>query len=150
MRIENFLKKLFKYRIITRDDGELYLTRFYIYRKSAWWLPSIYIHCFHSSDHDPELHNHGWKKSISLILKGSYSEERRIPGSVRTKIFKPGMLNKIDKSTFHRVDLLTPRVWTLFISGTKNDPEWGFWDRHTGIYRPWQEHIKLKESKHAL
>ena len=138
--MERLLKKLFSYRTILRDDGELYLTRYYIFRKPVWWMPSIYIHCFHSSDHDEELHNHGWNRSLSLILKGSYKEEYRENNQVKSRTLKAGCCNYITKDTFHRIDLVTDKVWTLFISGTKSNPNWGFWDRHTDQYVSHQEH----------
>lgn len=139
-----FLSILNKREII-REDGKKYLTRYYIFRKPVRWMPSIYIHHFHSGDSDLELHNHEWKISASLILSGSYVEERRdSDDKIKTKIVSPGSLNIIKDSTFHRVDLITPEVWTLFISGHKGKPSWGFWDRHTGKFTQWEEFLNRK------
>lgn len=151
MNIENVLKKIFDYRVIKREDDELYLTRYYVFRKTYWWLPSVYIHCFHSSDYDMELHNHGWNRSVSFILKGKYLEERRAKdNSIKKRILKPFRINYIKKDTFHRVDLLTDKVWTLFISGTKKNPEWGFWDRYTGEYLNYEDFDKKKKAQYNV
>lgn len=143
-----FIIRIFKLKIreIERRNNELYLIRYYIYRKTFKWLPSIYLHCFHSSDEDLELHNHEWNISFSIILAGSYSEERLIKDkNIIRRIFKPGYFNIIRANDFHRVDLLTPRVWTLFISGPKFKDTWGFLDRNTFKFVPWQEHIQKKK-----
>jgi hypothetical protein len=165
-RIENFLLKFVDIfnldrRVISREDGEKYLTRYYIFRKPLKWMPSIYIHCFHNGDPDLELHDHPWSKSASFILDGSYLEEKRyktvdhsIPlcpsereqsllgprYNVNIRKFSPGNVNYIRGTDFHRVQLLTPKVWTLFISGPKIK-DWGFWDRHTGKYTNQEEFL---------
>lgn len=132
--LKKILDKFFKKTLIMRNDGEPYLTRYYLYRKHFWWLPSMYIHCFHSSDYDMELHNHPWKKSYSLILKGSYAEEYRDKNNaVKSRVLFPGNINYVPENKFHRVDLLSENVWTLFISGPKVQ-RWGFWNRHTNKY----------------
>ncbi len=157
MMIKKFFSQIFykflsllNTREIIREDGTKYLTRYYIFRKPVKWMPSIYIHHFHSSDSDLELHNHEWKISASLILYGSYAEERRgSDDKIKIKIVSPGSLNIIKGSTFHRVDLLTPEVWTLFISGHKGKSSWGFWDRHTGKFTQWEKFIKEKYNNPA-
>lgn len=144
-------------RIITRGDARPYLGRHYIFRtaslpedvqKYLGWMPSIYLHHFFTGDDEPELHNHPWGKSISLILLGGYSEERlerddstrRPTGTTRFKTYKPGMLNFIRKDDFHKVTLLEKDAWTLFIAGDR-EQDWGFYDRHTQEFFPWREHV---------
>jgi len=90
-----------------------------------------------------ELHNHPWRKSISFILSGKYLEQRLIDGKVVERILSPGKFNYIKANDFHRVELVTKRVWTLFISGSK-DQDWGFIDTETKNYTPWQEHTTKK------
>lgn len=148
--IENFCIKFATFfnlnvREIYRRDNNKYLTRYYIFRKPLKWLPSIYLHCFHASDEDLELHNHDWNRSVSFILTGSYLEERLINNKVVTRILKPGMMNYIRASDFHRVELQSDRVWTLFISGSKAKASgWGFIKRDTLEYVPWQKHVSQK------
>jgi len=156
-------------RVVSREDGEKYLTRYYIFRKPLKWMPSIYIHCFHNGDPDLELHDHPWSKSVSFILDGSYLEEKRyeidhplVPiihdlgenykyfeadlgprYNVNVRKLSPGNINYIRGTDFHRVQLLTPKVWTLFISGPKIK-DWGFWDRQTGKYTGQEEFLNRK------
>lgn len=145
------LQKLLSYlkrTTIYRDDNSRYLTRYYIFRKPLKWLPSIYIHQFHNGDKDLELHSHPWSLSLSFILKGSYLEEYRIGNKVFSRIKNPGNFNLISKDRFHRVDLITNEVWTLFISGPKVG-SWGFWNRDTGEYWDWTEHEKRRALRQA-
>ena len=147
----NFIEKLcinfatffnLNVREIYRRDNNKYLTRYYVFRKPFKWMPSIYLHCFHASDEDMELHNHDWNRSISFILSGSYLEERLVGNKVVTRTLKPGDINYIRANDFHRVELKSKRVWTLFISGSKIKASgWGFIDRETFKFVPWQEHV---------
>ena len=138
-RIASKLEK----RVIYRRDGQPYLIRHYILHGNRFkFLPGIYLHQFLSSDEDSELHNHPWRNSASLILAGEYTEERRVEDdSVEINRLSPGRLNIIRANDFHRVDLKTDCVWTLFFSGDRKQ-DWGFWDRDTGNYTPWQRHIQ--------
>lgn len=161
MRYMRFLEKLkdkildihesmdMEKRTITRKDDEPYLTRYYLFRKPVKWMPSLYLHCFHASDEDPELHNHPWDNSFSIILSGSYREEYRDKlGMVRSRFVKPGMFNFVSADKFHRIDLETDEVYTLFFSGRKTQG-WGFWNRNTSEYVDWKEHERIKALKAA-
>jgi hypothetical protein len=111
-----------------------YLTRWFVLRiKKYRWTPRIFIHKFLTSD--PEswlLHSHPFQGSFSIILWGSYREERLVNSEIVTKVFKPGMINILGKDACHRVDLLTPHVWTLFFTGgNKKKYSWKFIDRNT-------------------
>lgn len=89
--------RLLPKRVITRDDGDPYLERYYLagdpsglkyfpeserwlcwWQRPLTWLPCIYLHRFVASDADEELHNHPWQ-AASLIVAGGYVEERREP-----------------------------------------------------------------------
>lgn len=139
------------YKVIRRRDDSLYLTRYYIsHSTDSKYLPGIYIHCFHSSDQDLELHDHPWEKAMAIILSGSYREEvRQDDNYVLSRIMRPGNINYIKGDTFHRVDLASSRVWTLFISWNKKE-DWGFWNRHTNKYTQWEEFEKQKKNKPNL
>jgi hypothetical protein len=134
---------------IPKPDGSPYLTRYFILGEERPGV-NVFLHYFHSSDMDrsPEngsllLHNHSWKHSLSLILFGGYSEERRIhPKDERPRIirreFPAGSLNYINNKDVHRVDLLNEKKggWSLFMTSArphKND-RWYFWDRLTEEY----------------
>lgn len=143
LTLSKFASKL-ESRIIYRRDNKPYLTRYYIFRKPVKWLPSIYLHQFHSSDEDYELHNHPWDHSISFILFGSYKEEYREGDSVLSRILNIGNFNYVKKNKFHRIELQTKEVWTIFISGRKVQ-NWGFWDRHTKKFVSWQKHEQAQQ-----
>ena len=124
-------------RLITRSDDKPYLWRGYLLdddgdvdRKM-----NAFLHKFVSSDDVGILHCHPWESSVSFILLGSYretsalavdaSEGRKILYPPVVRDFMPGRKNIIKANTFHRVDLITPEVWTLFIHGPRVQP-WGF------------------------
>jgi hypothetical protein len=135
---------------ITRAADDRYLGRHYLFRKS--WLPrlehklrSLYLHHFWRSDYEDEVHNHPWRRSYSLILTGGYIEHRYVGGRIVTRRFLPGMINVIDSSDFHRVELIGRDCWTLFLSGPKV-AQWGFLDVATQTFLGWEAHMqKLAE-----
>ena len=151
--IEWLLKKIvvhLKHRTIRGPDGSSYLTRWYLWPsgprtsedevtpKSPF---AVFIHFFHRSDDDREQHNHPWTRSIALILKGGYVEER----GFEERTFKPGSVNIISKDDYHRVELLDPAngSWSLFIAGA-NAGSWGFKNAITGAHIPWKEYVGKK------
>lgn len=154
MKSEKILRKIaskLPQRIITRRNDEPYLTRNYIMRWKNRFLPNVYLHRFHESDEDSELHNHPWVWSVSFILVGQYDEEYiDNAGIIRRRIMKPGNINFIRQNDFHRVDLLTDKVWTLFIAGPRIDKpretSWGFWNRNTKEFVYWPEHDRRKKA----
>lgn len=146
-------------RIIRDRDGvSKYLSRFYLLGERrgrghegmgdegiADRIPfSPFLHRFHRSDNAGELHSHPWRWGISLILSGGYSEERRQPDdSVTRRVFRPGAINIIRATDYHRVDLLTDECWTLFIAGPKADT-WYFWNRETKKRCNWRGFVGLE------
>jgi hypothetical protein len=150
---ERLASKLEK-RVIYRRDGTPYLERYYIRHGSSSWLPGIYLHKFVSSDEDPELHNHPWGTSMSIILSGGYTEEQRVTlpddpldnnprHTVEFNKFSPGFINIVRRDDFHRVELDENPTWTMFFSGDRQQ-EWGFWNQQTNKYLHWEEHIRRK------
>lgn len=75
--IEWLLNKLFhRIDINGREDGEIYLRRWYIYPRRPQFKklePRLYLHKFYNGDRDRDLHDHPWHFS-SLILWGGYWE----------------------------------------------------------------------------
>lgn len=134
---------LFKKRTyVIYTDGKKYLQRTYIKKKG--WLPEIFLHRFYASDSDRHLHNHPWRWAKSLILSGSYKEERYywdiMPDSTWAPaiVWSPGKINSIKATDYHRVTLLSETVTTLFVAG-KRTQSWGFWV--DGKHVPWQEYV---------
>jgi hypothetical protein len=139
-------------RVVYRRDGAPYLERYYILHNGDYsWLPGIYLHKFVSSDEDPELHNHPWGTSLSLILSGGYTEEQRFklaPSTYQVEYnkFGPGFFNLVRRDDFHRIELDENPTWTLFFSGDRQQ-DWGFWSQDTGEFLHWEEHIKRKREQ---
>lgn len=162
--VESIAARLPTPRVIyDREGGSPYLSRYYLTQrprmpdgsapfdphgdpKSGVFWPDgvgLYLHRFHRSDDDGALHNHPWRWSLSLILVGGYSEERRRGTRVERRFVGPGSLNFIRATDFHRVDLVERDAWSLFLAGPKVG-SWGFWDRASGITTPWRDFIATK------
>lgn len=109
---------------IINHDGKPYLRRYYV---GTIPLLGIRIYLHHFVDSDPVgLHNHPAKLSVSLLLSGTYQEERRwcpIPDQRTIRL-----LNVLTADSMHRVLLFrdgagNPRdVWTLFFHTRKVMP----------------------------
>lgn len=137
-------------RTIRGPDGSPYLTRWYLWPGKPRSGPegndldvpfALFVHYFHRSDDDRDQHNHPWDVSAAIILAGGYHEER----GDHSRIFRPGSINVIRKSDYHRVELLKPKEgsWSLFVAG-KNVGSWGFRDADTGEHVPHGEYIARK------
>jgi hypothetical protein len=111
--------------------GVPYLDRYF----AAGWSPgarksgpAIFLHHFVASDPAVEVHSHPWGWSASVILAGAYREERCIGHGVdhrRVREYGPGDVNVLRADDRHRIDLLTPDCWTLFLAGSFEKP-WAF------------------------
>lgn len=112
-------------------------------RPGALWSRKrfgVYLHRFHSGDDERELHNHPWRWAVAVILAGGYVEERRDGDRVVVRRVRPGRVNVIRSSDFHRVDLFGRDAWSLFIAGPKFQG-CGFWNRVSKRFWPWREFI---------
>jgi len=136
--LHKFARLFYNRTFIIWTGGRKYLQRTYIKRKG--FFPEIFIHKFYASDSDRDLHNHPWNNAFSLILNGSYREERFVDNT-KTKTFfktlKPGMFNYIGINDYHRVSLMSEYVWTLFVA-FKRVQHWGFWEKNKFV--PWEEY----------
>lgn len=137
--------------VIVREEGVPYMTRYYLlggprdansrYSKAYfslahWFKWNIFLHCFHSSD-EPVPHNHPWP-GTSIILRGSYLEWRPSGnGCFDGRTLRPGDVNHLEPETFHWVELMTPKVWTLFFAGQRIQ-DWGFQTPEGFI--PWRKY----------
>lgn len=61
------------------------------------------------------------------------------PLKIEKHVVKPGSLNLIKDTDFHRVDLRDEKAgaWTLFFTGPRSR-DWGFLDRHTKEFKDWR------------
>jgi len=130
------------YRVLVnvpdKSIGQQYLDRWYIIPRNRFL--NIYLHHFQSDDDDRALHDHPWW-SVSFLLAGGVREvvpkgdnERLAykgePGITRNtpKQFVPYFRKK---GFIHRIILITPTAWTLFITGPIDSENgvgvWGFY-----------------------
>jgi hypothetical protein len=133
-------------RLIKIDDRP-YLERYYVGELAG---VTFYLHRFVSGDSERHLHNHPWWRSGSLILAGSYLEERVVDlcphasesgciiESSRVRWF-----NVIAGNLFHRISDAAPGTWSLFFHGERayvlDQPKgWGFLAGEDGltVFRP--------------
>lgn len=139
-----WLGSFFKKFTITAADGSPYLTRYYILKTR--WL-KVYLHQFHRSDEDRDMHDHPWN-FMSIVLKSGYVEH--LPESI--KLRKPGAIIRHCAEDRHFVKLLpqcrspeciSPEVeaWTLVFVGKKRR-EWGFHTQDGWLH--WREYLNRK------
>lgn len=138
-------------RVIDREDGKPYLTR---YRILGWmpgskrkWPISIYLHHFHEADLDEACHSHPWAWSFSLLLQGGYVEELLFDCGCGVRYAKIESRNVVAPSVnlvgrkFHRAaKLIGKETWTLFIAGPKTS-SWGFYVLGRGFV-PWRDRLR--------
>ena len=128
-------------RTIHNDHAEPYLTRTYVLHVVRRLLPGAFLHMFHRSDSDRELHNHPWDGAYAFVLSGGYLEQRipRVGAPLEHRFVRPFSLNRLDGECFHRVTLASNHCWTIFIAGKKKrraprEAGWGFIDLESGQY----------------
>ena len=91
-----------------------------------WWLIprnrflNVYYHEFGASD-GGDVHDHPWV-NVSVVLSGRYREHFHDGTSV---VRKPGHVVFRGARTLHRIELLSERVRTLFLTGPRARA-WGF------------------------
>jgi hypothetical protein len=117
-------------------DGSPYLTRV---RGPRLFGVRPMLHHFHRPDGDRALHNHPWRWAISIVLSGSYLEERR--GGLLRVVSRFNLLRAED---FHRVAELRGDVWTIFVAGPECQ-QWGF--DEDGEFTYWREYIDRERAR---
>lgn len=120
-------------RKIYRKPGQLYLTRYVIFR-CKWF--GIYVHYFHQSD-DPIVHDHPWN-FLSIPLTAGYREHLPDGTVVYRKPFHPKIRSAEE---FHWIERILGKgdLWTLFLRGRARR-NWGFltkegWVPHEEYHR---------------
>lgn len=139
---------------VIEGGGTPYLTRIML----PWRVFGVrpFLHKFHRPDEDDNLHNHPWKKSLSVILTGSYDETRTLSdaadcvrlyeasgaGKARLEDFthtrRVRFFNYLTDADYHKIDRLHGEVWTLFITGPRIQ-SWGF--LVNGAHISWREYL---------
>lgn len=114
-------------RLINLDSGP-YLERYYIGRLCGI---TFYLHRFVSSDSERHCHNHPWKYGGSVILSGSYLEERmtdlcpHFNDGYLFKMHRRRWFNVVNGNTFHRIHRAEPGTWSLFFHGPRQESYFG-------------------------
>ena len=158
------------YTITDDATGEPYLSRVLLPRVKLPLVGEfrVMLHHFHRADADRALHNHPWRWAGSLVLCGSYVEDRLdadIAAIVSSSWFRTlrakldlepvidavtrkrvRWVNWLTDQDFHRVDRLEGDVWTLFIAGPRTQ-DWGFVE--AGTFIPWQKFLADKRAQRA-
>jgi hypothetical protein len=126
------------------QDERPYLERYFLWKSRRSSGPGLFLHHFVGSDPGPELHDHPWDFSVSLVLTGGYwenrmytryhytvknedgtKEKRWVPWSFQ-RWLGPLSLNVIRGTDFHQVIIPEGRdAWTLFFHGERVKV-WGF------------------------
>jgi hypothetical protein len=110
--------------------GKPYITRFQFPRLFGF---RPMLHHIHRADHDRHLHDHPWNWCLSIILVGSYEEERRKcapydhlrPSEVKSRRVR--FLNLLRWNDYHRITKLHGDVLTFFVAGPRREGnQWGF------------------------
>lgn len=105
-------------RKIYRNPGEIYLTRYYLFR-TPWF--GMYIHKFYVSDY-PVPHDHPWNFITCPLTIGYHENDEK--GNVVLR--KPFRFAYRKAENFHWIKKIDDRpVWTLFIRFRKRR-DWGF------------------------
>jgi hypothetical protein len=148
--LDKLMVKLNRKRLVyDRVDGELYLTRYYLFLKERTKCPfNIFLHKFHKSD-DEVFHNHPWPFA-TLILKGGYWEwqpqfddQGRQMGEI-ARWCSAGSFRTAGANTYHRIEL-DPDItcWTLFMPGMKQR-DWGFLVKNKWIQ--WEQYLAQRKT----
>jgi len=115
----SWIFKLYKKKVITRNDNEKYLIRYNLFDCKLF---SVKIHNILLSDYDC-LHDHPWA-FFTFIMKGGYveytPEGSRVYG-VGSFLYRPA-------SYIHKLELHQP-AWTFVIT-FKKVRKWGFFTKN--------------------
>lgn len=116
---------------IYRSPGELYLTRYVIFR--SHYL-SVYIHNFHISDY-PVFHDHP-ANFLAIPLKTGYLEHLLDGTVLNRKPFQPKFRTAEEMHYVEKHPDNAGKIWTLFFFFRKRK-DWGFLDPDKG----WTDHV---------
>jgi hypothetical protein len=151
------------------ETSDVYMTRYVLFGhmtgdKGGGWksfLPSVYINCIHSPDHDSAVHNHPWPWAITLGLLGSYIEHRALSftpssrASVNTVSEHPRrspFCYLLRRKDWHRIADTVPSyaaaghegVWTLFVAAPRVfSKPWGYVVDGLGYVDQRERHAEL-------
>lgn len=128
-------------RLIKVNDRP-YLERYYL---GSFFGYTAYLHRFVSADTERHVHNHPWRRTLSVVLTGNYVEtvatdlSYSAQGGAITERIRRRWLNFVPHNRFHQIGEAAPETWTLFVHGPRMRIEtaegrtaekgWGFIER---------------------
>ena len=118
--------------------GVDYLFRWFVIPRNP--LFNIYVHGYVGSDDDRALHDHPWP-SLSLLVEGELievTEQEHSGKPTAWRTIRPGQWVYRRPTFKHRLELLTPTAWTLFITGPRIR-QWGFYCPQGWV--PWRDFV---------
>jgi len=128
------LEKMGRHEVLVNAAGNIYWHRYYIFYRDRmdnprWvdYLPNAYLHIFNTDEADGEdVHAHPWS-TASLMLRGSYTESIRRPGSEELvdRETKAGRFALLSYKDFHRLAKVELGTTTLFMHGFRRST-WRF------------------------
>lgn len=119
-------------------DQSPYLTRTLLPRAFG---RRVVLHRIHREDQDRHMHDHPWSAASFLVVSGGYVEQRLDGETLVERALRPGDINRLTASTWHRVTYVAPDTWTVGILGDRVQ-DWGF--RVDGAKVPWREYFARK------
>lgn len=111
-------------------DEKPYLTRYYLVGDGSGTSTEIYLHHIQAIDHFRWLHNHPWPWFLSIVLRGTYTQDVAIPGIRPSETVNVRWLNFFrGQDRYHAIrSLPSGDAWSLVVVPKKNDHVWGYWD----------------------
>ena len=142
-----------RFRIVPEaSTGEPMLRQLAIIRGGSWIgkrVGALYLQHFDAPEPRGYAHIHRWRRMRSLVLSGSFIEER--PIDVEYIAHMRGDRYEMDRKVIHRVEWWSPRCWTLFHMSVEQSDAWGWFEianrdsstrqRVLGCFIPWRKHI---------
>jgi hypothetical protein len=104
---------------------ETYLKRLRLIQ-TPWF--GIYVHWINLPDSDPDLHDHPWNFT-STILRGGYVESAAPisdPSKARIKAWSRWSTHRMTQDQCHKIVILAPDTVTLIFVGRRRG-SWGFY-----------------------
>lgn len=143
-------RRILGYVIPDYVSGDPYITRVLLPKLGE---TRAFLHHIHRADHERDLHDHPWSWSFSIVLCGSYDEERPTDchhsDCTSTKTRRVRWFNFIRGTDVHRITQLHGDVWTLFVHGPRHGRSWGFREWDSGYERwnitPSEQYIARKK-----
>lgn len=121
--IERLLTRCFKCALFDGGRRCPYMYRWTVFYQKK--IGGIFVHKFIADDWSKDLHDHS-SRFVSIGLSGSYREWSTDTGTMLSRIYSAPWVRTFVAEHQHRLQLLTPVVWTLVMIGPKRRAS-GFW-----------------------